>query len=81
MLDGFTGFTPIQNKLMKKLMEYAKKVTVTVTIDSREDPYRMTGEHQLFYLSQKTVSTLSGLGSGGSYRGAGYRASLGTVPV
>ena len=61
VLDGFTGFTPIQNKLMKKLMEYAKKVTVTVTIDSREDPYRMTGEHQLFYLSQKTVSTLSGL--------------------
>ena len=61
VLDGFTGFTPIQNKLMKKLMEYAKKVTVTVTIDSREDPYRMTGEHQLFYLSQKTVSTLLGL--------------------
>ncbi|MCI9383542.1 MAG: helicase-exonuclease AddAB subunit AddB, partial [Lachnospiraceae bacterium] len=61
VLDGFTGFTPIQNKLMKKLMEYAKKVTVTVTIDSREDPYHMTGEHQLFYLSQKTVSTLSGL--------------------
>ena len=58
VLDGFTGFTPIQNKLMQKLMQYAKKVMVTVTIDSREDPYRVQGEHQLFSLSKKTISTL-----------------------
>lgn len=58
VLDGFTGFTPIQNKLMQKLMLYAKKVIVTVTIDEREDPYRLEGEHQLFYLSKKTVTTL-----------------------
>lgn len=58
VLDGFTGFTPIQNKLMQKLMQYAKKVMVTVTIDSREDAYRVQGEHQLFSLSKKTISTL-----------------------
>ncbi len=58
VLDGFTGFTPIQNKLMQKLMLYAKKVLVTVTIDGREDPYRLDGEHQLFYMSKKTVTTL-----------------------
>ena len=58
VLDGFTGFTPIQNKLMQKLMLYAKKVLVTVTIDEREDPYRLDGEHQLFYMSKKTVTTL-----------------------
>ena len=58
VLDGFTGFTPIQNKLMQKLMLYAKKVMVTVTIDEREDPYRVDGEHELFYLSRKTVTTL-----------------------
>ena len=58
VLDGFTGFTPIQNLLMQKLMLYAKQVIVTVTIDEREDPYRMEGEHQLFYLSKKTVCTL-----------------------
>lgn len=61
VLDGFTGFTPIQNKLLQKLMQYAEKVTVTVTIDSREDPYRIQGEHQLFYMSRKTISTLTGL--------------------
>ena len=37
VLDGFTGFTPVQNKLMQKLMLYAKKVIVTVTMDERED--------------------------------------------
>ena len=58
VLDGFTGFTPIQNKLMQKLMQYAKKVIVTVTMDEREDPYRLEGEHQLFYMSKKTVTTL-----------------------
>lgn len=58
VLDGFTGFTPIQNQLLQKLMIYAKKVIVTVTIDEREDPYRVDGEHQLFYLSKKTVTTL-----------------------
>ncbi len=61
VLDGFTGFTPIQNKLMQKLMQYAKKVLVTVTIDEREDPYHVEGEHQLFYLSKKTVAGLKRL--------------------
>ena len=61
VLDGFTGFTPIQNKLMQKLMLYAKKVIVTVTIDERENPYHVEGEHQLFYLSKKTVAGLKRL--------------------
>ena len=61
VLDGFTGFTPIQNKLMQKLMLYAKKVMVTVTIDERENPYHVEGEHQLFYLSKKTVAGLKRL--------------------
>ena len=61
VLDGFTGFTPIQNMLMQKLMLYAKKVIVTVTIDRRENPYCVEGEHQLFYLSKKTVAGLKRL--------------------
>ena len=61
VLDGFTGFTPIQNMLMQKLMLYAKNVMVTVTIDERENPYHVEGEHQLFYLSKKTVAGLKRL--------------------
>lgn len=32
-LDGFTGFTPIQEKVIAKLVEHAKDVTVTVTME------------------------------------------------
>ena len=58
---SYTHLTPIQNKLMQKLMQYAKKVMVTVTIDERENPYHVEGEHQLFYLSKKTVAGLKRL--------------------
>lgn len=56
--DGFTGFTPIQNKVISDLLELTEKVIVTLTMDEREDPYRVDGEQKLFYLSQKTVAAL-----------------------
>ncbi len=56
--DGFTGFTPIQNRVIQELIRLSKKVIVTVTIDDRENPYQMDGEHKLFHLSKKTVSDL-----------------------
>lgn len=60
-LDGFTGFTPIQQKVLRELLQIAEQVTVTVTIDAKEDFYRIRGEHELFYLSKKTIHTLTGL--------------------
>ena len=60
-LDGFTGFTPVQMKLLERLMVLAKEVYVTVTIDSRADFYRIYGEHELFYLSKKTIRGVSEL--------------------
>lgn len=56
--DGFTGFTPIQNRVIQELIRLAKQVIVTVTVDDRENPYRLDGEHRLFHLSKKTVSDL-----------------------
>ncbi len=56
--DGFTGFTPIQNRAIQELIRLSKKVIITVTIDERENPYQMDGEHKLFHLSKKTVSDL-----------------------
>lgn len=56
--DEFTGFTPIQNRLLQKLFLLAKEVIVSVTIDVREDFYRSRGIHELFALSKKTVRTL-----------------------
>ena len=43
VLDEFTGFTPIQNRLMEKLLVLAKKVSVSVTMDVREDFYQCRG--------------------------------------
>lgn len=60
--DGFTGFTPIQNRVIQELMRLADKVIVTVTIDTMENPYQMDGEQRLFHLSKKTVADLKRLG-------------------
>ncbi len=53
VLDGFTGFSPVQNRLLGELMCVCEKIVVTVTI----------GEHQrsnpLFDLSEKTIEVLS----------------------
>ncbi len=56
--DGFTGFTPIQNELLKKLLGIAETVYVTVTIDIREDFYRSAGSHELFAMSKKMIRSL-----------------------
>ena len=50
-LDGFTGFTPVQNRLLGELMTHCREVVVTVTMDEREDPWRYTHPYQLFALS------------------------------
>lgn len=60
--DGFTGFTPSQYKLLQKLLVRAKKVYVTVTMDEREQNKKQE-EHELFYLSGKTIDKLSKLAS------------------
>lgn len=60
-LDGFTGFTPIQYKLMGILIRLAKMVIITVTLDKRENPYHISGEQELFYLSKQTVGHLKRL--------------------
>lgn len=60
--DGFTGFTPIQNRLIENIMEWSKEVIVTVVMDgAEENPYVPDGEQKLFYLCKKTVSDLSRL--------------------
>ncbi len=58
-LDGFTGFTPAQYKLLTLLMKKAKKVIVTVTIDKRENISSLGEEFKLFHLSKKTIHRLT----------------------
>lgn len=59
VFDGFTGFTPIQNRLIGEIMSLAGETIVTLTLGGGISPYEVGGEHSLFYLSQKTVKDLS----------------------
>lgn len=61
VLDGFTGFTPVQYHLIQKLLWVCEKITVTVTLDDREDSWRRGGVYQLFYMSKDMIHQLSAL--------------------
>lgn len=58
VLDGFTGFTPIQNRLIGTLLKYCPMVCVTLTLDDREDPFGRSGLQDLAWMTKKTVTTL-----------------------
>ena len=53
VLDGFTGFTPVQNKLLRELLLVCEKVMITVTIDicAKKIP--------LFDMSEKMIDSLT----------------------
>lgn len=51
VLDGFTGFTPLQNKLMRKILKLAKRVRVTITMDENASREKMKSPQHLFHMS------------------------------
>ena len=61
LLDGYTGFTPVQHKVIQELLAVCRKVTVTVTMDVREDVLSRGKPHQLFYMSHKMICNLAEL--------------------
>lgn len=58
VFDGFTGFTPVQNRVIQELMTLCKQVWVTVLVPNAENPFKLDGQQKLFYLSKKTVYDL-----------------------
>ena len=58
VLDGFTGFTPLQNALLHRMMRLSERMLVAVTIDRRAAGRGRLPEHELFALSAKTMDTL-----------------------
>ena len=57
-MDGFTGFTPVQDRLLCELLKVCEKVMVTVETDKREDPFVYKHPYQLFALSKQMVTSL-----------------------
>ena len=61
VFDGFTGFTPVQNKLIGVLLEYALSVNVALLYDDciqENNAGAPIREHELFYLSRHTMDQL-----------------------
>lgn len=54
-LDGYTGFTPVQYRLLELCLVHARQVLLTVTADGQESVYQGSGVHGLFYMSRQMV--------------------------
>lgn len=60
-LDGFTGFTPVQYKLLHRLLNICENVLVTVTIDPMENPAYQQEEFSLFHLSREMIDKMTNI--------------------
>ena len=56
VFDGFTGFTPLQNELLKTMLPRINKSYVVVTMDSREPLYGDIKEYELFAMSKNMIA-------------------------
>ena len=63
VLDGFTGFTPVQIRLIGQFMIHCKKVVVTATVDSDKagDLYALKDPLQMFAITKQMLSRLVSL--------------------
>ncbi len=60
-LDGYTGFTPVQYRILSLFLRFCKRVIVTVTIDPSENMSRNMGVQELFYMSRQMIWKLKDL--------------------
>lgn len=58
VFDCFTGFTPVQNQVLKRMMEIVEDIYVTVTLDPRENPLSYVDNQELFGMSKRTIRDL-----------------------
>ena len=59
VLDGFTGFTPLQLVLIRRLLPLVREMYVTVTAGAGENPFAPCREDNLFAMSHETVRALA----------------------
>lgn len=63
-MDGFTGFTPVQNRLIDLLLQYSASVNISLSIDASECvEMTSTGfvdikEYELFNMTKTTVNSI-----------------------
>ncbi len=58
IFDGFTGFTPIQYKLIRLLLIHSRDIQISVTIDAKEQIFVCEGMQNLFFMSKDMIQKL-----------------------
>lgn len=61
ILDGFTGFSPIQYRIIELLLIHSLQVDISLNADSVEELYREQPDTYLFLMSKTVVKNVSGL--------------------
>lgn len=58
VLDGFTGFTPVQYKLISLMLTLCDQVKIALTIDAKEKINVVHGMENLFFMSKDVIAKL-----------------------
>ncbi len=58
VFDGFTGFTPIQERVIREILKIAERVYITYELSLPETPDSESVETSLFYMSKKSMERL-----------------------
>ena len=59
LFDGYTGFTPIQNRIISNLMKVADELRFSVTLGKGVNPDIRLSESDLFFISGKMISQIN----------------------
>lgn len=57
-LDGYTGFTPVQYRLLEQMMICCRQVQVTAAVEKEAEPFIEGGIQNLFYMSKHMLACL-----------------------
>ncbi|MCR4672028.1 MAG: PD-(D/E)XK nuclease family protein [Lachnospiraceae bacterium] len=57
-MDNFTGFTPVQYRLIAKMLQMGCRIVMTLPADISRDPYELKDKTELFYITKETISKL-----------------------
>lgn len=60
-LDGYTGLTPVQYRLLELFLIHSRQVILTAAMDPKLNPLEEGSFHQLFYMSRHMVCRAAAL--------------------
>ncbi|MCI9594686.1 MAG: ATP-dependent helicase [Lachnospiraceae bacterium] len=80
-LDSYTGFTPVQYRILEIFLRRCSQVKVAVTVDLEEAVYAEAAKFALFYMSRHMICQLIDLASGVGVRHTEDVCLSGSLPV